>query len=265
MRNKFSNRYGYRPINIDISIRENAPDNLRFAVAQIAIDAGMLPSNIRDVICRVLMLAPNKDNWSEYPNIWDEAASYLNTCAWYNVYDVAEALYRRLADHFPDNSDAYKNDLNEFFVDNGIGWILRDNGIVYRGCEVFSETTVGTIKALEDAGRSMASREIHEALLDLSRRPLPDKTGAIQHVMAALECTARDVLRMPNPTLGALLPKLNLPKPLDTAIDKLWGYASEQARHVREGQDLHNLEVELVVSVACAVCTFLSKRDTGST
>ena len=43
-------------------------------------------------------------------------------------------------------------------------------------------------------------------------------------------------------------------------IEKLWGFSSERARHVREGELLDDLEAELVVSIACAVCAFLIQR-----
>ena len=57
---------------------------------------------------------------------------------------------------------------------------------------------------------------------DLSRRPNPDITGAIQHAMAALECIARTVCGDGSSTLGALLkrnPDL-IPKPLNEAVEK---------------------------------------------
>ena len=79
-------------------------------------------------------------------------------------------------------------------------------------------------------------------------------------VNGLLECTARDVTGQPNLTLGRLIPQLGLRAPLDAAVEKLWGYASDRARHIREGQAVETAEAELVVSVACAVCTFLVHR-----
>jgi hypothetical protein len=114
---------------------------------------------------------------------------------------------------------------------------------------------------LQQTGRTVAAGEIHEALKDISRRPNPDRTGAIQHAIAAMECVSRDVTGEPGATLGKLIPKLALPKPLDSAVEKLWGFASERARHVREGETVDDLEAELVVSVACAVTGFLAKRS----
>ena len=96
--------------------------------------------------------------------------------------------------------------------------------------------------------------------MDISRRPEPDITGAVQHAMAALEATAREVAGQPNPTLGKLVPELDLPAPLDRAVHKLWGYASEHGRHIREGQTVEHAEAELIVTVSGTLCAFLTHR-----
>ena len=61
--------------------------------------------------------------------------------------------------------------------------------------------------------------------------------SAIQHAMAALECVAREVTGGLKSTLGRIIndnPEL-LPAPLDQTIESAWGYASDRARHIREG------------------------------
>ena len=118
------------------------------------------------------------------------------------------------------------------------------------------------MEALESAGRKTASSEMHEALSDLSRRPEPDLTGAVQHAMAALECVARDVCDDPKKTLGEVIKHYpgTIPKPLDGSIEKAWGFASGMARHIAEGHEPEHREVELVVGLAATVATFLSRR-----
>lgn len=259
MPTRFSQRHGYRGAEPEITIREDAPESLRFAVAQIGIDAGMHPSDIRSVVCKVLFVAPDRNNWSEYPNIWDEVQYRLRECEWFKVYDIAEALHRTLHPG-TDRAEAFRAELNRCFRENGIGWELTIEGIVYRGDQAFEATTHEAVDVLTASGRSKAAGEIREALRDISRRPIPDITGAIQHAGAALECTARDVLDDQSPTLGQLVKRLDLPKPLDAAVEKLWGFASDNARHVSEGKEIDDAQAELFVSVACAVCIFLSKR-----
>src|ERR1700674_1177762 len=260
MSRQFSQRHGYGSTEPEITVREDAPEDLRYAVAQIARTVGMTPTAIREVVCQVLFVAPDRTDWSEYPNIWEEALQLLHECDWFKVYDVAEALWRRLEMSF-EAQDHFLIELNRFFREKGIGWELKDpDGIVFRGGEVFSAATNEAIEVLTATGRVTAAKEVHEALRDISRRPTPDVTGAIQHAIAALECTARDVTGKPKRTLGDLVRKLDLPRPLDEAVEKLWGFSSERARHIREGAPVEPGEAELVVSVSCAVCNFLARR-----
>ncbi len=84
-----------------------------------------------------------------------------------------------------------------------------------------------------------AANHLHEALQDLSRRPQPDLAGAVYHAMGSLECLARDVTGDPKATLGEVLKRNSglLPKPLDTALSQVWGYASNEARRTRLTQE----------------------------
>jgi hypothetical protein len=119
--------------------------------------------------------------------------------------------------------------------------------------------------ALTDSTKSTAQREFHEARLDLSRRPEPDLTGAVQHALAGLECVARDAVGEPTATLGAILKRYPdlVPKPLDGALEKVWGYASDRARHVREGDAVQQSEAELLVTVAAAAAAYIVRKKTG--
>ncbi|KZD07420.1 hypothetical protein AUP43_02345 [Oceanibaculum pacificum] len=261
MTEAFSDRHGYRGTDAEITVREDAPEGLRYAIPLIAHGIGMSPTAMRRVICQVLLVPPDPSNWSNYPNIWGEVNELIEDCPWYKVYDVAEALHDAFERTDPDCARQFTDRLNQYFRENGIGWDMRKGRFVFRGSEVFQEATTEAASVLMDAGRERAASEIHEALRDISRRPDPDITGAMQHAIAALEATARDVAGEPNRTLGQLVRNLSLPAPLDAAVVKLWGYASDRARHVREGQEIDTAEAELLVSVACAVCTFLSRRN----
>ena len=50
MAENFSDRYGYRRADAEITIREDAPDGLRFAVLAIAKKAGLGPTSMREII-----------------------------------------------------------------------------------------------------------------------------------------------------------------------------------------------------------------------
>lgn len=258
----FSKRYGYRSQPKTITVWEAAPENLRHFVLDKAVELNFGPHAVRDTICSVLHVRPDPGNWSAYPNVWGEAEDLAYGCDWFKFYDFIEQVYRAmLKPSMGESAEAFQQALNEFFLDEGIGWQLIDGEIVTRGTETFESNVHGAVEALESAGRATARDEIHEALIDLSRRPEADLTGAIQHAMAALECVARDVCGDERATLGEVIKRYpgTIPKPLDESVSKAWGFASETARHIREGRKPERREVELVVGLAATVATYLSR------
>jgi hypothetical protein len=181
---------------------------------------------------------------------------------------VIEAFYAKILESHAILRDGeyahayFAAELNSFFRERGIGWQLMDGHIEVRGPEVFEQTVHGAVQELEEAGKTTAARELHEALGDLSRRPEADVTGAIQHAMAALECAARDAVGDQRATLGEIIkrhPDL-IPKPLDQALEKAWGYASETGRHLKEGKAPAFDEAELIVGMCGSACRYLARK-----
>jgi len=251
----------------DITIREDAPQGLRYFVLDTARELGRGPSSLRSTICRVLRTRPDPGNWSEYPNIWSEVEELMYGCDWFKVYDIIEALHASFAEcdenSGEENAVLFAEAVNGFFVEEGIGWQLADGQIITRGTEAFEAVVKDSTAALEATDRPTAAKHLHEALQDLSRRPEPDLPGAIYHSMGALECVARDLATDAKATLGEILkrhPGL-LPKPLDTALSQVWGYASNEARHVEEGREPSREEAELVVGLSAAIAGYLARKQ----
>jgi hypothetical protein len=261
----FSKRQGYLGSSKEITIREDAPENLRYFILHTARSLGLTPAPLRELVCRILHIRPDPNNWSDYPNVWGEVEDLVYGCKWYRVYDLIEALYGKFSRHMPDKAKPFEESINDFFNEEGIGWQLVNGEVVTRGSEAFESSIHIAIEALHAVDRTTAESELHMALQDISRRPDPDLTGAIQHAMASLECLARDVCGDPKATLGEILrhyPEL-VPKPLDIAVEKAWGYASEMGRHIREGRMPAREEVELLVGLAASVSTYLSKKSSS--
>lgn len=260
----FSQRHGIKPAPSPIVVREDAPPEMRGALIQIAAEEGFEPpSKLRKIVCRVMRKLPDSNNWSERPNIEGEAHHLIMVeCPWYRVYDLAEAMYAELKTSSRGPVE-FERKLNEVLVEQGVGWKMVHGQMETRGDLPFEQTLQAAKKALVATSRTTAAGEIAEALHDLSRRPEPDVTGAIQHAMAAMECVARDLCGDPKPTLGEVMKKykkqLQIPAPLDSAVEKAWGYASEVGRHLREGREPTRVEAELVVSLCAAVITYLSQ------
>lgn len=265
----FSDRHGYRPPDAEITVRYEAPDWLRSLAKRLAYDAGLKPSDLRDTLCNLLLESPDLSNWSEYPNIDCEVGCLLQQADWFSVYDfierVADLLSRRGSPYHSSGNgslERFTTELNKAFLRKGVGWQLVDQRIQIRGPESFESTVKQATELLSAEGLDVARHEMHQALADLSRRPTADVTGAIQHGMAALECVAREATGNTRATLGELVKKYPnlLPRPLDDAVGKIWGFTSERGRHLRE-QDAPDIrEAELVVELAGGITSYLVKK-----
>jgi len=259
------NRYSQSPKKI--SIREDAPQNLRYFILETAHDLGWGPSSMRDVLCRVLHTPPDPSNWSEYPNIEGEVQTLTYGAPWYAVYDVIVQLQAGMLKsdlrNGTNKAETFTDELNEFFIEEGIGWKLAGGEIVVRGTEAFELIVSDATDRLDCTNRPTAAGHLHEALQDLSRRPKPDLPGAIYHAMGCLEAVARHHTGDGAATLGQILKRYPeiVPSPLDTALSKVWGYASDEARHVREGKEPRRREAELIVGLAAVVAGYLTESS----
>jgi hypothetical protein len=221
MSDKFSSRFGHRAQEKEITIREGAPGGLRGYLVQLMYELGFKPSDLRTVVCRVLKTAPDiRGNWSEYPNIDYEVNDLLRDCDWFFVYDIVEAFYSKVT---ADKKQKFEDEINDYFKINGIGWKLERGQIETRGDVVFEDSFDKAVEVLEEAGLRTAKTELQEAIKDLSRRPTPDITGAIQHSLASFECLCREISGNTKMTLGELIRKYpgTVPSPLDTAVEKI--------------------------------------------
>lgn len=259
----FSERYNFKPDNEpEITVRYDAPEELRGVVILLADNSGVKPAKLRDVLCKVLLKRPNQNNWTEYPNIDNENHQLLDGAVWYKVYDVVEAVSSALLNSYNHNDyDQFELSINNYFIESGVGWKLTQGRLSVRNPESLEQTVKSAISSLENSSMPTAKKELHEALKDLSKRPKPDITGAIQHSMAALECVMREVSGNTKVTLGELIKKQPgiVPSPLDQAITKLWGFASEYGRHLQEGREPEFKEAQLVVGCCASLITYLSE------
>ena len=269
-RQPFSKRHNYRGPAPEITIREDAPESLRATVLAVARELDWSSHALRGVLTRTLRVRPDPGNWSA-GNVSMEVESLAYDCEWFRFYDFIERLYESMmakdleeGRHGTSEAKApqFVAEVNEALIEDGIGWQLVDGDIVTRGTESFEASVRNARAALDESSRPTAASHIHDALQALSRRPEADLSGAVYHAMGALEDVARDLVGDAKLTLGEILkrhPTL-LPAPLDKALSQIWGFASNEARHVVEGRAPTLEEAELVVGLAAAAATYLTKK-----
>lgn len=242
----------------EVSIITDAPDSLRNYLFLIILQTDLGLKEIRRCLS-CYSRAEDPQNWGENDFMKEEIRRLIQDCEWFYVYDVIEAIYQKLT---KDKQETFSQEINRFFCKEGIGWKLQDGLIQYRGNEDGELILKSACQDLEQKGQETSTNELREAIKDFSRKPNPDLTGVIQHSNAALECLARKYADMPNKTLGKIITDKRdcFPQPIDEAIHKLWGYASNYGRHVQEGNPPSREEAELVLYLSASLCSYLSKK-----
>lgn len=261
MKEKFSKRYGISPAEKEIIIRYDAPYELRQYVGTLLLQfyKGTL-KQMRSVLCSTAMISPDPSNWGENDFMKFEIESIIERCNWYRVYEIIEVGYEKIVKE--EYKEEFENSINEFFIENGIGWRMENGELLVRGEDSFEKDVSSAKELLSAAGLETSAGEIKEAIYDLSRMPEPDITGAVQHAGAALECVARKVTGSKD-TLGKLInahPEI-VPSPINEVISKLFGYASEKGRHLKEGMLPSFEEAELLVHLSASLCSYLTKKN----
>lgn len=252
----FVRRYGHLIPSNPITIREDAPKELRRYVIELAYGTGLGEIELRDAICRALRVRPSAVTvWAA--DYQKETKELMLKCTWPKVYSAIESIYESC----PRKAE-FEEELNQFFIDKGLGWQLTEGLITYRGEAAFENNLLRAEVVLGTANLATATQEMREAISDLSRKPHADVTGAIQHSLACLECVAREVAGGSKLTLGELIKSRKdlVPEPLNSAIEKVWGFSSNQGRHLQEGKAPSFEDAELLVGLSAAISTYLARK-----
>lgn len=256
----FTDRMGIDIPAQEITIRNDAPRQLRLYVFQMMQHYEHSLKKIRNTVCYIAKEPEAPNNWGENDFMKSEIQGIMMDCQWYRIYDIIEAFYKTLSIA---DKDTFEKAMNDYFCERGIGWKLSNGILEARGDVAFENDLAEVVDVLDERNLTTSKTEIKEAIQDLSRRPKAEITGAIQHSMAALECVCREVANDKKATLGALInnhPDI-VPKPLDDVMKKIWGFSSEQGRHLQEGRVPNYEEAELIVHLCAVMCTYLGKKN----
>lgn len=255
----FTNR---NQINIEpreITIRFDAPTELREWLLGLIKKLKYSIASFRDIVCQMSYQTANPNQWGENSYMEEEIRGLLANCQWNNIYDIIEATIEALP---PQCKKTFSDSINSFFISNGYGWKLENGQIISRGEDAFEQSIKSAVECVKDTNPDAYS-EINKALVDISKRPEPDITGAVQHSMAALECFCRSFFNDERKTLGELIKhyRNKIPNPLDVAIEKLWAVSSEQGRHIKEGKTPAFEEAELTVHICASLIEYFKSKE----
>lgn len=260
----FSERHGFRPEHDGRLVYDDVPMKVRaeyMTILQTVLDN--CSGAVRHCALKVLRQRPNPHHNSTQGDAHYEIATLLQNAPWYGVLDVVEAVHSIANDDgYLADGDEYEHAVNRLFVEYGIGWKLVAGRLDIRGAESFELLRERTSEAVNASPYDVAASELNEAWSDLSRRPEPDVSGAATHALAALEALAREFTSDVKSTLGEIIKKHpgTFPPPVDDAVTKLWGYASNEARHGKEKRNLELDEVLLLVGICATLADYLIRK-----
>ena len=157
--------------------------------------------------------------------------------------------------------------INEARRANSLGWKMEADIFTVVASTAQHDNAARIIDGLEAAQLRTSARELREAHSDLSRRPLPDISGGIQHAGAAIECLAREISGDTKLSLGDIIKKREdlFPGAYRKMADAMWGIVSNQGRHMKEEGEASLKDALFVVGSITNLAAFLlAQRPTAS-
>ncbi|MBB4616751.1 AbiJ-NTD4 domain-containing protein [Sphingomonas abaci] len=92
----FSERHGFQGAEMEIRIREDAPEEIRAGIVMLGYAAGLGQDSMRAAICEVLLKRPDPNNWSG-SNVENEVDGLVDDAPWFKIYDIAERIHAEIA------------------------------------------------------------------------------------------------------------------------------------------------------------------------
>ena len=254
----FSEREGLRsggPL-----VYDNAPDSVRYGIREVLTVIGYLtPTAQRRVLCPALRISPDKDNWSDYPNVDNEVVDLLTTTSWCKFYDSLERIPLYLQS---DVVATYYERINALLADEMVGYRFESDRLARVGTAEFQTAVVAARTALQDERFAEPRRQFNRAYEFRNNFP-PDWPNAIKEAVNSVEGVLQVIYDRP----GVALPTIvndNLPSDLPGGIRRLFGSLYSHgsgtvgARHASiGGNDPTGPRAELAIHLAAALHAFV--------
>ena len=262
----FSRREGLR--TDEPLIYDDSPTQLRYGLREVLEELGFsVPSSQRFILCKALRIMPNRDNWSEHPNIESEVQDLIAVEPWHKFFDAIERIPKFLAE---EDVPLYYEKMNALFSEERIGYRL-DSGIIVRlGTEEFHEAIRLARIALGSERFAEPRRQFERGYEFRNRRP-PDWSNAIKEAVNSVEGLLQVIYSRPSVSLTTITSE-DLPPELPGGIKQLFrslysqGSGTIGARHASiGGNEPTGPRAELALHVAAALHEYaVNELDTTS-
>jgi len=247
----FSRKYGLH-LKKELSIREDAPEEFRWGLYRLIKKCGIGPQKIQEIISEVFLKRPDPSDLQEPDKIWAKLEILIFKCEWFEVLDLCEESFKYI---YSDLRRDFSSQVNDLFKQLRMGWKLEGGKIVARESgeiEIFIQKATANLSL-----SNPALRELQEARRSLDRRPFADLDGASRYCIAAFEHVMQQITQNDKEDFGSLIKKFDIPEPLIIALEKMWEYATKNAKQLKKRHKLTRNEVELLLGISSLMITYL--------
>jgi hypothetical protein len=283
---KFSHRHNFDPRIPKSAVLEEAPEGLRIAYLNSVLEPIVnwnsshndeRPLHAYELSRQFCSMARMEMPDFGYSNTstWDDLKYLIKGAEWFNFYDFVEYVAKSLVKtpdgtitRFVEQADfeKYKQQVNDLFLEDRIGWRLNDSG------ELVREIPSALARRLEETSNRLsgeftpARRHYLKAVRYVSGRPL-DPENAIKEIISAVESVGRVFYPNAN-TLGDVAKEMRkkahlMPPVMVQMIEKFYGYASSEPA-VRHGSPVQSrvflADAEFCLHVGVALIRYMLER-----
>ena len=224
----------------------------RFVLEELA-QSGVGKRQIYEWVCEIRGITPETHGDERYE---DKAANVLAIGEWHCVYALIERCWPLLGmlhrDHFARR-------VNDYLREAQIGWVVNDGEWERIGDEMGAATVESAASACEAAGVEDARSDLDNAWGLCNNAKGGYEKDAVSAATRALEGMVQMRSGQPGVSLNRIkgLNTVVHHEKLRGAIQSLYSYSSDQARHAKEGSVITRKDAYLTVMIAAALISYL--------
>ena len=156
----FSRRQNLRPERP--LIFDDAPVSVRYGLRAVLRGLGYdTPTEQRTVLCDVLRIPEDEDNWTDYPNVNSEVVGLLYEKRWPEFFDALERIPGFIGEW---RAAEYYEAMNRLLIEERVGYRFESGSLIRVGTDEFHAAVATARHALAAPKFEEARRQFERGL-----------------------------------------------------------------------------------------------------
>ena len=237
-------------------IFDDAPESVRYGLRAVLRGLGYkTPTEQRTVLCDVLRIPENEDNWTDHPNVNSEVVELLYAKQWPQFFDALERIPGFIGEW---RAGEYYEAVNLLLIEERVGYRFESGSLVRVGTDEFHAAVATARNALTAPKFAEALHQFERGLKFRDSRP-PDWSNAIKEAVNSVEAVLQIIYDRPSVSQPTVLSE-DLPDAVPGGVKRMFkalyseGSATPGARHASiGGKAATAARAELALHVAAAL------------